>query len=204
MCSARRAVGAGPRTAASRGIASWTSAAGVAATLLLLWPTTVAAQSPSLGLGRTIDATELETWGPIVGPGGEGLPDGGATAAEGEAVYGRRCAACHGPTGREGPDAVLAGGDGSLATDAPLKTVGSYWPAATTLWDYVNRAMPFNRPGSLTADEVYGAVAYVLFLNGLVGEADRIDRETLPGVTMPNRDGFVPDSRPDIDAASGF
>ena len=87
---------------------------------------------------------------------------------------------CHGPTGQEGPDDRLAGGQGSLAGDQPRKTVGSYWPAATTLWDYVNRAMPFNQPGSLSADEVYGVVAYVLYLNDLVGEQDPVDADTLP------------------------
>ena len=88
---------------------------------------------------------------------------------------------------------------GLLATDDARKTVGSYWPVATTLWDYVNRAMPFDAPGALTADEVYGAVAYVLYLNEIVGEDDRIGAETLAAVQMPNRDGFVPDARPDGD-----
>jgi cytochrome c len=131
------------------------------------------------------------------------LPAGGGTAAEGRALYDRRCAACHGPTGQEGPDDRLAGGQGSLAGDGARKTVGSYWPAATTLWDYVNRAMPFNQPGSLAPDEVYAVVAYVLYLNDLVGEDDPVDAATLPRVEMPNRDGFVPDARPDVGVASG-
>lgn len=145
--------------------------------------------------GRPANAAEIDNWGVIIGPDGEGLPAGGATAAEGEAVYGRRCAGCHGVGGTEGPDARLVGGRGTLATSAAQKTVGSYWPTATTLWDYINRAMPFDQPGYLTADEVYGAVAYVLFLNDIVGEQDRIDKDTLPGVPMPNRDGFVADPR---------
>ena len=152
-------------------------------------------------LGTPATAEELEAWGPIVGPDGEGLPAGGGTAAEGRALYDRRCAACHGPTGQEGPDDRLAGGQGSLAGDGARKTVGSYWPAATTLWDYVNRAMPFNQPGSLSTDEVYAVVAYVLYLNDLVGEDDPVDAATLPRVEMPNRDGFVPDARPDVEAA---
>ena len=156
------------------------------------------AGAQTLGLGSPATAADIEGWGAIVGPAGAELPRGGATAAEGRSVYERRCAACHGPTGTEGPDDRLAGGRGSLATDGARKTVGSYWPAATTLWDYVYRAMPFNQPGSLTADEVYAAVAYVLFLNDLVGEDDRIDAATLPRVEMPNRDGFVPDPRPDL------
>lgn len=158
-----------------------------------------AAEGPGLtDLGRPATPEEIEAWGSIVGPAGEGLPAGGGTAAEGRSLYDRRCAACHGATGREGPDDALAGGQGSLAGAQARKTVGSYWPAATTLWDYVNRAMPFNQPGSLAPDEVYAVVAYVLHLNGIVGEADPVDAETLPWIEMPNRDGFVPDPRPDL------
>ena len=156
------------------------------------------AGAQTLGVGRPATPADIAGWGALVGPEGAELPPGGATAAEGRAVYDRRCAACHGPTGAEGPDAPLTGGRGLLATDRALKTVGSYWPVATTLWDYVYRAMPFNQPGSLTTDEVYAVVAYVLFLNDLVGEADRVDAVILPRIEMPNRDGFVPDPRPDI------
>ena len=160
------------------------------------------AQAGALGLGRAASSLEMASWGPIVGPDGDGLPDGGATASAGRTIYERRCLACHGATGQEGPDTALAGGHNSLATASPQKTVGSYWPVATTLWDYINRAMPFNRPGSLTSDEVYAVVAYVLYLNDLVDEQDRIDAETLPGIAMPNRDGFVSDPRPDLDRPS--
>jgi hypothetical protein len=93
---------------------------------------------------------------------------------------------------------VLAGGRGSLATATPLKTVGSYWPYATTLWDYINRAMPFDHPSTMTPDQVYATTAYVLFLNGIVGEQDVIDQTTLRHVKMPNRNGFTADPRPDI------
>lgn len=155
------------------------------------------AQSPS-GLGRPVTPDEIAAWGPIVGPDGDGLPPGNATPAQGRRVYLQRCARCHGAAGNDGPDDHLVGGIGSLASDQPRKTVGSYWPAATTLWDYINRAMPFDRAGSLTPDEVYATAAYVLFLNGIVGEDDVIDATTLPTIEMPNRHGFVPDARPDV------
>ena len=151
------------------------------------------------GLGRPASPSEVDAWGVIIGPSGEGLPAGGATAAEGRTVYARRCARCHGVNGNDGPDDRLVGGVGTLAIEQAQKTVGSYWPLATTLWDYVNRAMPFDQPGVLTADEVYASVAYVLFLNEIVDEDQRIDADTLPVVQMPNRGGFVPDPRPDID-----
>ena len=166
--------------------------------LAMLGAGELAGQTSRTGLGRLVTPSELETWGAIIGPDGGGLPSGQATAAEGRDLYQGRCAGCHGLTGWEGPDARLAGGRGSLAGDQPRKTVGSYWPAATTLWDYVNRAMPFNQPGSLTSDEVYAAVAYVLFLNGLVDEQDLVNADTLPRIEMPNRGGFVADPRPDI------
>ena len=110
---------------------------------------------------------------------------------------------CHGATGKEGPHDVLAGGRGTLASPKPLKTVGSYWPYATTVWDYVNRAMPFDHPGTLTADQVYALTAYLLYINGIVGERDVVSQETLPRVTMPNRNGFIPDPRPDTGSAKG-
>ena len=109
-----------------------------------------------------------------------------------------QCARCHGPAGEGDVGARLVGGQGTLRTAQPLKTVGSFWPYATTLWDYVNRAMPFDRPGSLEPTEVYAVVAYVLNLNGIIEENTVIDRASLPTVKMPNRDGFVADPRPDI------
>ena len=173
----------------------------IAGTLAVTLVSLATAQTAVTGVGRAATPGEVDDWGFIVGPDGEGLPSGGATASEGRLLYERRCVACHGPTGQEGPDDRLAGGQGSLAGDEPRKTVGSYWPAATTLWDYVNRAMPFNQPGVLSADEVYAAVAYVLYLNGLVEEDELIDAARLPHIEMPNRDGFVSDPRPDISTA---
>ena len=158
----------------------------------------VQSQSSIYGIGRAATPAELGNWGASIGPNGEGLPPGRATAADGKNAYERRCARCHGLTGTEGPDSSLVGGADTLASERPLKTVGSYWPFATTLWDYTNRAMPFDQPGSLTPDEVYGVVAYVLFLNAIIGENDPIDASSLPRVRMPNRDGFTADPRPDV------
>ena len=112
-------------------------------------------------------------------------------------MYANRCAKCHGAKG-EGRDSVaLAGGHGTLKAPKPLRTVGSYWPYATTIWDYVNRAMPLDHPGTLTHNQVYALTAWILWMNGIIGETDVLDAKTLPQVKMPNRDGFVPDARPD-------
>ena len=159
-----------------------------------------AAQSraPALGIGHTPKAEELKLIDIDVTPDGKGLVPGSGTAAKGKDVYTRRCETCHGPTGTEGPQEALAGGKGSLATAKPQKSVGSYWPYATTLWDYIRRAMPFDHPSTLSTDEIYSATAYVLFLNGIVGEQDVLNETTLPKIQMPNRNGFVADPRPDV------
>jgi S-disulfanyl-L-cysteine oxidoreductase SoxD len=149
------------------------------------------AQAPTFGLGHTPTPDHLKAIDIDVTPDGKGLAPGTGTASGGKDVYTRRCEACHGPTGREGPQDVLVGGQGSLATTSPVKTVGSYWPYATTLFDYIRRAMPFTETKSLTADEVYAVSAYILNLNGIVGAEDVLDAKSLPKVKMPNRDGFV-------------
>ena len=149
--------------------------------------------------GRRASPSEITAADITVFPDGSGLPNGRATAREGRLVYGEHCAACHGEMGRGNDNfPALAGGVGSLSGGTPLLTVGSYWPYATTLWDYIRRAMPFDHPGTLTPDEIYGATAYLLFLNGIVAERDLIDQTTLPKVMMPNRNGFTADPRPDI------
>ncbi len=155
------------------------------------------AQSPTFGLGRTPTPDETNAIDLGVTPDGQGLPPGRGTADAGKQVYESRCVTCHGATAKEGPQDVLVGGQGTLTTAKPIKTVGSYWPYATTLFDYVNRAMPFDHPGTLPANDVYSATVYLLYLNGIVGEHDVLDQTTLPRVKMPNRDGFVPDTRPD-------
>lgn len=148
-------------------------------------------EATQLGLGRPPTADEMKVADVDVLPDGRGLPPGSGTAERGRDLYARRCAACHGASGKEGPADILVGGDGSLATARPLKTVGSFWPYATTLWDYINRSMPYDRPGTLTADEVYAVTAFVLNLNGIVGAGEALTQETLPRVRMPNRDGFI-------------
>lgn len=156
----------------------------------------------SLGVGRTPTADELRAVGSAIGPTGEGLPPGSGSVADGRAVFAEHCARCHGPAGEGGVGARLVGGQGTLATPKPVKTVGSFWPYATTLWDYVNRAMPFDRPGTLDASQVYAVSAFILHLNGIVDERATLDAATLPKVRMPNRDGFIKDARPDVAPAA--
>ena len=155
------------------------------------------AQSPKYAVGRAPSAEELKAWDVSVGPRGRELPPGEGTVKDGKDVYTRKCQRCHGEGGKGGDEGPLAGGNGTLATPKPLKTVGSYWPYATTLFDYVRRAMPFKNPGTMTDAQVYAVTAYVLQLNGIIGETDVMNARTLPRVRMPNRDGFVPDPRPD-------
>ncbi len=159
----------------------------------LLW-----SQSPKYGVGRTPTPEEIRAWDITVAPDGKGLPPGKGTAVEGKEVYDRRCAECHGDKAQGAEQAALIGGQGTLNTAKPLKTAVSYWPYATTLWDYTNRTMPFDIPGTLTSDQVYAVVAYILHLGGVIGENDVLDAQTLPKVKMPNRDGFVKDPRPDV------
>lgn len=156
------------------------------------------AVAADFGLGVAAAAERIGAWDIAVGPAGVELPAGQGSVAEGAALFAARCAACHGASGREGPDPVLVGGRGSLASAQPLRTVGSYWPYATTVFDYVRRAMPFTAPGSLSNDQVYAVTAWLLAANGIVGDDAVLDRDTLPRVEMPNRDGFVPDPRPDV------
>ena len=165
--------------------------------LLLAVSAMLLAQSPKYGVGRAPTEDEIRQWNISVSPDGKGLPEGSGTAAIGKEIYSNRCARCHGAQG-EGRDSVpLAGGQGSLKNPKPIKTVGSFWPYATTVFDYVSRTMPFDKPGTLTANQVYAVTAYVLFLSGIVHEDTVMDARSLPKVQMPNRGGFVTDPRPD-------
>lgn len=152
-----------------------------------------------LRLGRPARAAELAAASISVAPDGTGLPPGRGTARAGKAVYQAKCAACHGAKG-EGSAAFpqLVGGVGSIGMAQPVATVGSYWPYATTVFDYISRAMPYQDAGSLRPDEAYAVTAYLLYLNGIVGENAQLDRQSLPRVVMPNRHGFVDDRRPDV------
>ena len=141
--------------------------------------------------GTPVGAAEIARWDISIPPSGAGLPAGSGTARQGQQVYEQKCLACHGARGAGKPADALAGGIGSLASKTPVRTVGSYWPYATTLFDYVRRAMPLNAPLSLSDDEVYAVSAYVLYLNGIVGEDSAMNAQSLPRVKMPNRDGFV-------------
>ena len=168
------------------------------AALLALLAGAVLAQSPKYNAGRAPTPEEIKAVDISIPPGGAGLPAGSGTAVEGKQVYASRCAKCHGAQAQGGDEVALVGGEGTLKSAKPLKTVGSYWPYATTLWDYTNRSMPFKDPGSLTANQVYAVTAHILFLNGIVKETDVMDAKTLPQVKMPNRNGFTSDPRPDV------
>ena len=161
-----------------------------AACALGLFSSVALAQSPNLG--KVITPEEVAPWDISVSPDGAGLPPGSGTPKQGEAVYASKCLACHGEKGAGKPNDALVGGIGSLAGDKPaLKTVGSFWPYATTIFDYVRRSMPYNESKTLTNDELYAVAAYILQLNGIIGENDTMNAQTLPKVPMPNRDGFV-------------
>jgi mono/diheme cytochrome c family protein len=153
------------------------------------------AQTSAPAFGRVATAQEVQAWDISIPPSGAGLPAGSGTARQGEAVYVAQCQACHGAQGVGKPADPLVGGVGSLVSDKPVRTVGSYWPYATTLFDYTRRAMPATKPLSLGNNEVYAVTAYLLFLNGIIDENAEMNAQTLPQVRMPNRDGFVDWSR---------
>ncbi len=161
---------------------------------------TVSFGTPSqgpLGLGRTATPAEVTAWDIDIRPDGKGLPVGRGTVAQGETVYIEQCAACHGDFG-EAIDRwpVLAGGQGTLKDDRPVKTIGSYWPHLSTLYDYVRRAMPFGNSRSLSDDEVYAVTAYLLYLNDIVtDEAFELSNENFTSIRLPNADNFIDDDR---------
>lgn len=163
-----------------------------------------AEREPTPQLGRVVTQADISAWDLSIAPDGTGLPPGSGTAKQGEVLFAAKCAACHGPkgTGPAGPPPLggpLVGGSGSLTGEKPVKTVGSFWPYATTLFDYVRRAMPFSQPQSLSNDEVYALAAYILSLNGIIDDKEVMNAKTLPRVKMPNRVNFFsvyPSDRP--------
>lgn len=157
---------------------------------LLIASAAGAAEPAGPQLGRPMTPQEVAAASLTVMSNGAGLPSGGGDAVRGAGVYAAHCLACHGEGGRGGPNDALAGGEGSLTGARPIKTIGSYWPYATTVFDYVRRAMPYQAPGSLDTDDVYAVTAYLLFLNGIIGEQAEMNAKSLPAVVMPNHDGF--------------
>ncbi|MGJ5199611.1 c-type cytochrome [Bradyrhizobium sp. HKCCYLRH1030] len=143
--------------------------------------------------GRPATPGEIALWDIDVRPDGKGLPPGSGTVARGKDVFAENCASCHGDNGVGGIKDRLAGGQGTLASATPVKTVGSFWPYATTLFDYIHRAMPYQAPGSLSVDDTYAVAAYILSLNGILPPEGQLDNHSLPGTRMPNRDGFIPE-----------
>jgi cytochrome c len=155
------------------------------------------AQAP-YGIGRTATSAEIAGWNIDVGRDGRGLPFGSGSVTHGREVFQQQCAACHGDKGQGGVGDRLVGGQGTLATPNPVKTVGSYWPYAPTLFDYIRRAMPQNAPESLSNDDVYAVSAYILHLNGLLPAGAVLDANSMAAIKMPNRNMFTGDSRPDV------
>lgn len=175
----------------------WVSGIVVLLVVAGVWP--AIAQLPTYHLGRAPTDAEVEAWDLTIPPDGEGLPPGSGSAVLGKPIYEKRCASCHGDEkGKDAKYTPLVGGQGSLGTAKPKRTVGSFWPYAPVLWSYLRRTQPFDTPGSLTTDQVYAVTAYLLYINSIIGEHEVINATTLPLVEMPNRNGFVTDPRPDV------
>ena len=175
----------------------------LAAGILLVGSAPALAQTPSFSnVGRAATKEEIQAWDIAVAPDGKGLPPGQGTAKEGAVIFEAKCAVCHGQAaegGKIGP--TLLGGKNDIETFTtlrPVRSIGGYWAFATTVWDYINRAMPRNQGGSLRPDEVYALTAFILMKNGIIRESDVLDAKSLPKIQMPNRNGFVPQRFEDI------
>ena len=162
------------------------------------------AQSPTYGLGKTPSAEEIRAWDIAISPTGKELPPGSGSAKDGAPLYAQKCASCHGATGSGGRAPQLIRSESTPATPAPGKeppclspcirganVMGTHSPYATTIWDYINRGMPFAKEGSLKPDEVYALTAFLLYKNGVIPEDQVVDAQNLPQIKMPNRDGYV-------------
>lgn len=162
--------------------------------------TVVFAQAPSYSnVGRAPSKEEVQAWNDSIGPQGKELPPGSGTAKQGAEIFASKCAACHGPAGEGSQMAPrLVGGRGALNSPTPSRTLANYWPFATTIWDYINRAMPPKQEGSLSASDIYALTAFILNRNEIIPEGQAIDAASLPKIKMPNRDGFIPQRLEDI------
>lgn len=185
-------------------------ASAVAVVGLAMANASAAGDPASLAFGTPATPAQIAGWNLDVLPSGAGLPSGRGTPAEGSKLYAAQCAACHGAEGQgmavpgHGMFPRLVGGIGTITTDAPVKTVGSFWPYATGLFDYIHRAMPFTKPQSLTSDQVYALTAFILARNGIIPNDAVMNAQTLPAVKMPNRDGFYSRPEPETDNVANY
>jgi cytochrome c len=170
----------------------------IGAVILVLGTCSVTCAQTKFGFGRHATEAEIAAWNLDIDRDGKSLPPGGGSVNQGKEIYNSQCAACHGEKGEGAMGDRLVGGQATLATPKPIKTVGSFWPYAPTLFDYVRRSMPMNAPQSLTNDQVYAVTAYILNMNGLVPDDTTLDAKSLAAIKMPNRNGFVEDPRPDV------
>ena len=168
--------------------------------VLLLCCLVARGQTPNYqNVGRAPTEDEVRAWDISIGVDGTELPPGSGTAKQGALLYTNKCASCHGPNLEGSPiGRALVGGKGTLTTNGPVETIGSFWAYATSLWDYINRGMPLYQELTLTADQVYALTAYLLYRNDIIQESDVMDARSLPKVRMPNRDGFIPQRVEDI------
>lgn len=183
-------------------MSSWLSRGSLAAFFVLLSGAVLAAPPGYYGYGMQATPEQIAGWDIDARPDGAGLPPGSGSVEKGAEIYAEQCAACHGTFGEgEGRYPKLAGGEGTLTHERPEPSVGSYWPFAVTVFDYINRAMPFQAPHTLSANDVYALTAYVLNINNIVANNFVADRDSLPKVKMPYHDKFTwQDPRPDTSA----
>ena len=168
------------------------SEASIAVVAFLLFAAPAAAEGPNLG--QPISQTELAPWDLTIMPDGTGLPPGRGTPALGKQLFADNCAICHGDNGKGGiVEAVVADNPPPLSGPGSIKSIGNFWPAATTIFDFIRRAMPFTQPLTLTDDQVYALTAYLLNINKVIGDMEVMDAKSLPQVKMPNRDNFFPE-----------
>jgi cytochrome c len=167
------------------------SVTAVVIVLLALVASTSSVAQETPNLGRPATPAEIAGWDISILPDGTGLPPGSGTPEQGAVVYTQKCQSCHGEKGTGKPNDQMVGGQGTLTSKSPVRSIGSYWPYATTVFDYVRRAMPYTQTQSLTNEQVYAVTAYLLHLNGIIGPQDAMTAQTLPQVKMPNRDNFI-------------